>query len=163
MPTYNIQLLCIFINHHITSYHIILHHITSHHRSESEVNTERIVSKSSGISHVEGGWAKEIDPLEPSDTTRFRKKTEKDDDFKNALRVMAPIITRCLRQNNTINIYEVYSILYYYTIIIINYSISCTTTRNISKRQKEIIIIIHTSTIQVNLRLLKGWLCSKIL
>ena len=126
------------------------------------------MTKSSGISHVEGGWAKEIDPLEPSDTTRFRKKTEKDDDFKNALRVMAPIITRCLRQNNTINIYEVYSILCYYTIIvvvfIINYTHSISnTTRNISKRKKEIIIIIHTSTIQVNLQLLKGWLCSKIL
>lgn len=68
------------------------------------------------MSHVEGGWAKEVDPMEPSDTTRFRKKTEKDDDFKNALRVMAPIITRCLCQNNTINIYEVFVYLFFISI-----------------------------------------------
>ncbi len=55
-------------------------------RSEHEVNTERIVTKNSSMRHVEGGWAKEIDPSEPSDTNRFRKKAEKDEEFRTAIR-----------------------------------------------------------------------------
>ena len=77
-------------------------------RSEHEVNTERVVIKNSSMRHVEGGWAKEIDFTEQSDTSRFRKKAEKDEDYKTAVHSLGPIVTRCLKQNNTVNIYEEY-------------------------------------------------------
>lgn len=42
-----------------------------------------------------------------SDVNRFRKKAEKDDDYKIAVKSLGPIIGRCMKQNNTIDIYEV--------------------------------------------------------
>ena len=42
-----------------------------------------------------------------SDVSRFRKKAEKDDDYKIAVKSLGPIIGRCMKQNNTIDIYEV--------------------------------------------------------
>jgi hypothetical protein len=32
--------------------------------------------------HVEGGWPKDVDFSEQADVTRFRKKAEKDDEYK---------------------------------------------------------------------------------
>jgi dynein intermediate chain 2 len=57
---------------------------------------------------VEGGWPKDVDFTEQSDVTRFRKKAEKDEDYKGAVKTLGPIIARCLKQNNTIDIYEEY-------------------------------------------------------
>lgn len=42
-----------------------------------------------------------------SDVNRFRKKAEKDEDYKIAVKSLGPIIGRCMKQNNTIDIYEV--------------------------------------------------------
>ena len=42
-----------------------------------------------------------------SDVNRFRKKAEKDEDYKIAIKSLRPIIGRCMKQNNTIDIYEV--------------------------------------------------------
>ena len=58
--------------------------------------------------HVEGGWPKDVDPTEQADVTRFRKKAEKDDEYKAALKVLGPLLGRGLRQNNTVDIYEEY-------------------------------------------------------
>lgn len=41
-----------------------------------------------------------------SDVNRFRKKAEKDEDYKIAVKSLGPIIGRCMKQNNTIDIYE---------------------------------------------------------
>jgi dynein intermediate chain 2 len=76
-------------------------------RSEHDANTERLVTKNSSMRHVEGGWPKDVDFTEQSDTSRFRKKAEKDEEYKSAVRSLGPIIARCLKQNNTIDIYEV--------------------------------------------------------
>ncbi len=59
--------------------------------------------------HIEGGWAKEIDFTEQSDTSRFRKKTEKDEDYKTSVKAIAPIILKSLLQNTTVDIYEVWN------------------------------------------------------
>eukprot|EP00752_Nemacystus_decipiens_P011332 g10069.t1 len=56
--------------------------------------------------HVEGGWPKDVDFNEQSDVNRFRKKAEKDEDYKIAIKSLGPIIGRCMKQNNTIDIYE---------------------------------------------------------
>jgi dynein intermediate chain 2 len=58
--------------------------------------------------HVEGGWPKDVDFTEQSDVTRFRKKAEKDEDYKASVKVLGPLIARCMKQNNTIDIYEEY-------------------------------------------------------
>ena len=77
-------------------------------RSEHEANTERLVTKSSSMRHVEGGWPKDVDATEQSDVSRFRKKAEKDDEYKGAVKALGPIIARCMRQINTIDIYQEY-------------------------------------------------------
>jgi|Transcript_18619 dynein intermediate chain 2 len=76
--------------------------------SEHETNTDRLVTKASSIRHAEGGWPKDVDPTEPADVQRYRKKAEKDDDYKANMKALGPIISRCMRQNNTIDIYEEY-------------------------------------------------------
>ena len=76
-------------------------------RSEHVANTERLITKSSSMRHVEGGWPKDVDFTEQSDVSRFRKKAEKDDEYKGAVKALGPIIARCMKQNNTIDIYEV--------------------------------------------------------
>jgi len=81
---------------------------TSAHMSEHEANTERLVMKSSSMRHIEGGWPKDVDFTEQSDVMRFRKKAEKDEEYKGAVKALGPIVTRCMRQNNTIDIFEDY-------------------------------------------------------
>lgn len=81
---------------------------TSPNMSEHEVNTERRVVKNSSMRHVEGGWPKDVDPSEQSDVNRFRKKAEKDEEYKASVKALGPIVDRCLKQNNTIDIYEEY-------------------------------------------------------
>jgi dynein intermediate chain 2 len=49
------------------------------------VNTVRFETEHRGINHVEGGWPKDVNPLEPDHTSRFRKKTEKEDGFTRAM------------------------------------------------------------------------------
>ncbi len=57
------------------------------------------------VRHVEGGWPKDVDFTEPSDVNRFRKKAEKDEEYKGAVKNIGPIIELCMRQNSTVNIY----------------------------------------------------------
>eukprot|EP00947_MAST-08B_sp_MAST-8B-sp1_P000862 g862.t1 len=76
--------------------------------SEHSVNTDRFETKSSGMIHREGGWPKDVDPDEPSDVNRFRKKVEKDEDFRTTVKCLGPVVDKCVRQNNTIDIYEEY-------------------------------------------------------
>lgn len=38
-----------------------------------------------GINHVEGGWPKDVNPLELEQTIRFRKKVEKDENYINTI------------------------------------------------------------------------------
>jgi len=81
---------------------------TAPHMSEHIVNTERILTRNSSMRHVEGGWPKDVDFTEQSDVSRFRKKAEKDEDYRGAVKALGPVIARCMKQNNTIDIYEEY-------------------------------------------------------
>ena len=82
---------------------ILLHQ----YRSEHEANTERLKIMSTQMRHREGGWPKDVDSTETQDVTRYRKKAEKDEEYKSAVKTLGPIIGRCMKQNNTVNIYEV--------------------------------------------------------
>mmetsp|Transcript_6400 Transcript_6400/g.14130 ORF Transcript_6400/g.14130 Transcript_6400/m.14130 type:complete len:361 (-) Transcript_6400:714-1796(-) len=69
-----------------------------------------LVSKSltMNMTHREGGWPKDIDPTEKADVARFRKKVEKNEDYKQTVKNLVPTIERAAMQNNTIDIYEEY-------------------------------------------------------
>eukprot|EP00753_Platysulcus_tardus_P013920 PLAT3915.2.p1 GENE.PLAT3915.2~~PLAT3915.2.p1 ORF type:complete len:615 (+),score=308.80 PLAT3915.2:91-1935(+) len=81
---------------------------TTKDMSEHEVNTERVLRTSRGIRHREGGWPKDLDPTEPSDTGRFIKRTEKEEPYKATVKAIGPVVDRAIKQNNTIDIYEEY-------------------------------------------------------
>ncbi|NXR10247.1 DNAI2 protein, partial [Semnornis frantzii] len=76
--------------------------------SEHEVNTESVKVESRGVNHVEGGWPKDIRPQEAERTLRFRKKVEKDENYINTIMHLGSLMEHCVRQNNTVNIYEEY-------------------------------------------------------
>lgn len=72
----------------------------------SEVNTERATYESHGILHTEGGWPKDISIQDPEQTTRYRRKIEKDELFINQVMSLTKPMEHCIFQNNAINIYE---------------------------------------------------------
>ncbi len=81
---------------------------TTRHWSETEVNTERVVIRNASMRHTEGGWPKDVDFTEQSDVKRFRKKVEKDEDYQYSMKSLFPMVQKCMKQNNTVNIYEEY-------------------------------------------------------
>ncbi|KAJ1445521.1 WD40-repeat-containing domain protein [Pelagophyceae sp. CCMP2097] len=81
---------------------------TSPYMSQHDANTDRLVVHSVSIRHQEGGWPKDVDASEPTDVNRYRKRVEKDEDYKVTMKALGPVIARCMRQNNTIDIYEDY-------------------------------------------------------
>lgn len=49
--------------------------------SEHDANTVAVILASKAMSHVEGGWPKDVDYTEAEHTIRYRKKVEKDEDY----------------------------------------------------------------------------------
>mmetsp|Transcript_1257 Transcript_1257/g.2798 ORF Transcript_1257/g.2798 Transcript_1257/m.2798 type:complete len:574 (-) Transcript_1257:687-2408(-) len=76
--------------------------------SEHSVNTARVQAKARGMLHTEGGWPKEVDATEAQDTTKWRKKLEKDPVFTGAVKTLTSATSKCLEQNNTIDLFEHY-------------------------------------------------------
>ncbi|XP_066092984.1 dynein axonemal intermediate chain 2 isoform X1 [Saccopteryx bilineata] len=76
--------------------------------SEHEANTERFEMETRGVNHVEGGWPKDVNPLELEQTIRFRKKVEKDENYINTIMQLGLIMEHCIKQNNAIDIYQEY-------------------------------------------------------
>ena len=60
--------------------------------SEHEANTNRFETESRSINHVEGGWPKDINPNEPDQTIRYRKKIEKDESYMNTVVQLGNVI-----------------------------------------------------------------------
>lgn len=50
-----------------------------------------------GINHIEGGWPKDVNPLELEQTIRFRKKVEKDENYINAIKQLGSVRLRSAR------------------------------------------------------------------
>mmetsp|Transcript_3157 Transcript_3157/g.6112 ORF Transcript_3157/g.6112 Transcript_3157/m.6112 type:complete len:559 (-) Transcript_3157:222-1898(-) len=76
--------------------------------SEHEVNTETVEYSKTGINHIEGGWPKDVDPSEPEQTIRFRKKIEKDEDYIKSIKSLSDTLEKCVKQNNAIDVFEEY-------------------------------------------------------
>ena len=74
--------------------------------SEHEVNTERFDYVTHGMAHIEGGWPKDIDCTEKEQTTRYRKKIEKDEEYIRQVKALGEGVEHSIMQNNAIDIYE---------------------------------------------------------
>jgi dynein intermediate chain 2, axonemal len=78
--------------------------------SEHSVNTERVATKNKGMKHVEGGWPEGIDPTEPSEVIKYKKKLDRDTNvgFAPAVRLTSEVAIGCIKQNNEIDQFEEY-------------------------------------------------------
>jgi dynein intermediate chain 2, axonemal len=72
------------------------------------VSTERVKTVNRGQSHKEGGWPKEIDPSEPQDTAKWRKRLDKDPQFSSVLKQLVTDVQSVIDQNNAIDMFENY-------------------------------------------------------
>jgi dynein intermediate chain 2 len=75
--------------------------------SEHEANTNAVTFSTKAISHVEGGWPKDVDYSEAEHTIRYRKKVEKDEDYIHTITALGAAIEDLVKQNNAIDIYQV--------------------------------------------------------
>jgi dynein intermediate chain 2 len=76
--------------------------------SEHEVNTQRTEYKTVGLRHFEGGWPENVDGTETDQVERYLKKFNKDAKYRGAVRSMASTVESCVKQNNTMDIFEDY-------------------------------------------------------
>ncbi|XP_046403113.1 dynein intermediate chain 3, ciliary-like isoform X2 [Ischnura elegans] len=60
------------------------------------------------MNHTEGGWPKDINIAEVEQTTRYRKKVEKDEMYIHAILQVSHTMEHCILQNNAVEIYEEY-------------------------------------------------------
>uniref|UniRef100_H3CAY4 Dynein, axonemal, intermediate chain 2b n=1 Tax=Tetraodon nigroviridis TaxID=99883 RepID=H3CAY4_TETNG len=78
------------------------------HVSEHHVNTACFECVGAGVNHLEGGWPRDINPQDLEQTTRFRKKVEKDEGYTSSVLQLYGPLERYARQNNTVDIYQDY-------------------------------------------------------
>ncbi len=76
--------------------------------SEHEANTVAVILASKAMSHVEGGWPKDIDYSEAEHTIRYRKKVEKDEDYVRTVAMLGGEVEELVKQNNAVDIYQEY-------------------------------------------------------
>ena len=76
--------------------------------AEHEVNTDRVIYKAQGMRHFEGGWPENVDSTEADQVDRFLKKTNKEPKFKHSVAALGRAVEECVKQNNTMDIYEQY-------------------------------------------------------
>lgn len=60
------------------------------------------------MKHTEGGWPENVDGTEAEQVERYLKKANKDSSTKMAVQTLGFIVDTCIKQNNTIDIYENY-------------------------------------------------------
>ena len=68
--------------------------------SEHIVNTERVSTTDKGMFHKEGGWPAGLDPSEVTETTRFKKKIEKDTSYTESVNRLSKKIEQSIFANN---------------------------------------------------------------
>jgi len=71
-------------------------------------NTDRVQVESRTQAHTEGGWPKEIDAKEPQETTKWRKRLEKDPHLTASLPVICKSMKEILDQNRVIDMFQEY-------------------------------------------------------
>jgi len=76
--------------------------------SVSVANTPRVLRSSTGIEHKQGGWEPSVDVCDAKQMERFRKRVSKSTEFRKALGGCVDVANMCVRQNNTVDIFEEY-------------------------------------------------------
>lgn len=76
--------------------------------AEHSVNTDSVVHRSQGVKHEQGGWPDNVDGTEAEQVERYLKKANKDAKIKTAMVGLGAVVDGCLKQNNTVDIYEEY-------------------------------------------------------
>ncbi|GMH43207.1 hypothetical protein BSKO_11129 [Bryopsis sp. KO-2023] len=74
--------------------------------SEHEANTNAVIFANKAMSHVEGGWPKDVDYTEAEHVIRYHKKVEKDEDYIKTVVYLGSVMENLVKQNNAIDIYE---------------------------------------------------------
>jgi dynein intermediate chain 2 len=64
--------------------------------SDHLVNTERVANGEKAMYHNEGGWPAGIDPTEPVETNRWRKKVEREVPFMTAVKDLTQNVEKCI-------------------------------------------------------------------
>ncbi|KAH0540922.1 hypothetical protein KQX54_020523 [Cotesia glomerata] len=73
-----------------------------------EVQTETVLTKESGMNHLEGGWPKDINFNDEEIVARYRRRVEKYDNWAPKIRELSEPMEHYILQNNAVNIYENY-------------------------------------------------------
>jgi len=81
---------------------------TNREVSEHECNTDLVKTRTQGMRHFEGGWPDNIDATEPDQVDRYLKKQSKETSFKSSVKELAERVDECVKQNNTLDIFESY-------------------------------------------------------
>lgn len=76
--------------------------------SSHTVNTAKLQTSSRGQTHREGGWPKDVDPGEPQETTKWRKRLEKDPQFNNSALHVCRNMKQLVEQNLCCDLFEEY-------------------------------------------------------
>jgi len=71
-------------------------------------NTDRTETDDKGMSHLEGGWPKDVNVEDPESKKRHIRKLEGDDKYVHSVRRLAPAMESSLKQNIVLDIYEAY-------------------------------------------------------
>ncbi|KAH8245534.1 hypothetical protein KR032_011480, partial [Drosophila birchii] len=78
----------------------------SNQKALTVMETENVTLDQHGFYHYEGGWPKEVNPLDEEQTQRHRKKVERDDSWGEQVLQMIRKVWNVAEQNNAINIYQ---------------------------------------------------------
>uniref|UniRef100_UPI00358E7F12 dynein axonemal intermediate chain 2-like n=1 Tax=Myxine glutinosa TaxID=7769 RepID=UPI00358E7F12 len=76
--------------------------------AEHEVNTTKRKMESRGMNHLEGGWPKDVDPLDGEQKIKFQNKVERDEDYRNTIVNIGNALEHCIKQNNTLCLDNIY-------------------------------------------------------
>ena len=76
--------------------------------SHSECNTMATDMVSSSMNHTEGGWPKDVKTEQLEQKNKFIRKTVKEDMFKYTTTRLGETMAKALKQNNTLNLEEIY-------------------------------------------------------
>lgn len=60
------------------------------------------------MQHKEGGWPEQVDATEIGETSRYRKRLEKEPNFNSSVKELKYKTEVCLKQNNQIDLFEEY-------------------------------------------------------
>lgn len=74
--------------------------------SLSEVNTENAEFVSKGVTHIEGGWPKDVNQLDEEQTLRHRKKIERDDQYGIQLNKLTKVCGRKDQKHLKYNLHQ---------------------------------------------------------